>query len=579
MATASPPGLQHPYTAIRRRGMATTGSPTHHAWNLGDVLDGVDSVIAPGAPALIHADRVLSWSDLARRSNNLARALIARGAKPDDKIALYTRNCTEYLETLVAAMKARLVHVNVNFRYVDDELAYILENSDARFVVFGPEFEERVERLRARCTGVRGWIRIAARNERDASAPAWADSFDALANSGDGGALGIERSPDDLLFIYTGGTTGMPKGVMWRSADLWGALGAGSNAPCNRGKRPATLDEHLANVRDHGPGPRQLVACPLMHGTGLLTAITCITGGGCIVTTPAPSFDAAEMFDAVDRHRVASIVIVGDAFARPMLAALAANPGRWKLSSLRVVMSSGVMWSREVKQGLLEHIPNVVMADMFGSSEAVGFGTSVTSAKGGEKTARFKIGESCRVFTEDHREVVPGSGERGFIARTGPIPLGYYKDAEKTARTFPVIDGVRYSIPGDWCTVEADGTLTLLGRGSVCINTAGEKVFPEEVEEALKTHPNVADALVVGLPDEKWGQVVTAVVEPAAGATIDEPALRDHIRAHLAGYKTPKRIFAVETMFRAPNGKADYKAATAYAAERSDTAPAKRRRD
>jgi acyl-CoA synthetase (AMP-forming)/AMP-acid ligase II len=540
-------------------------------WNFGDILEAVDRVNSPDAPALIHADgdsaKVLLWSDLARRSNNLAAALVARGASPDDKIAIYTRNCTEYLQTLVAAFKARLVHVNVNFRYLDDELAYIIENSDARFVVFGSEFDDRVERLAERCPEVRSWIRIA--GDADA-APAFSEPFDELAESGDGSPLGLERSSDDLLFIYTGGTTGMPKGVMWRAEDLWGALGHGINSPSNRGKRPSDVNEHAANLSAHleagGVSPKQLVACPLMHGTGLLTAITCLSSGGCVVTHAGASFDPVEMFETVDGHEVASVVIVGDAFARPMLKTLNENPGRWSLSSLRVIMSSGVMWSREVKQGLLEHVPNAMLADMFGSSEAVGFGTSITSKQGGNRTARFMIGDLCKVFTEDHREVEPGSGERGFVARTGPIPLGYYKDPEKTARTFPVIDGVRYSIPGDWCTVEADGTLTLLGRGSVCINTAGEKVYPEEVEEALKTHAAVEDALVVGLPDEKWGQAVTAIVEPAAGSEFDEDVLRAHVKTQLAAYKTPKRIVAVDTMFRAPNGKADYKSAAAHAA-------------
>jgi fatty-acyl-CoA synthase len=225
------------------------------------------------------------------------------------------------------------------------------------------------------------------------------------------------------------------------------------------------------------------------------------------------------------------------------------------------------MWSREVKQGLLQHNPGMMLVDTFGSSEAVGFGTSVTTAAGETRTARFQIGDKCKVFTEDHREVAPGSGEKGFIARCGPIPMGYYKDEEKSAKTFPTIGGVRYSIPGDWCTVEADGTLTLLGRGSVCINTAGEKVYPEEVEEALKTHPDVEDALVVGLPDDKWGQSVTGVVQLRPGASLHEDALRQHVRGSLAGYKTPKRVVAVERMFRAPNGKADYKGATAYASE------------
>jgi acyl-CoA synthetase (AMP-forming)/AMP-acid ligase II len=289
----------------------------------------------------------------------------------------------------------------------------------------------------------------------------------------------------------------MPKGVMWRAEDLWGALGAGRNAPANRGKAPASLDEHVRNVVAAGPIMRQVVACPLMHGTGMLTAINTIASGGCIITLTSPSFDAEELWTAVSENRANSAVIVGDAFARPMVKALDQNPGRWDPSSLKVVLSSGVMWSRDVKQALLARLPKLRLADMFGSSEAIGFGSNVTSTEGGTRTARFAIGEDCKVFDEDHREVSPGSGQRGFIARRGPIPLGYYKDPEKTASTFPTIDGVRYSIPGDWCTVEHDGTLTLLGRGSACINTAGEKVYPEAVEDALKLHAAVEDALVV----------------------------------------------------------------------------------
>jgi fatty-acyl-CoA synthase len=231
------------------------------------------------------------------------------------------------------------------------------------------------------------------------------------------------------------------------------------------------------------------------------------------------------------------------------------------------------MWSREIKRALLEHQPNLLLADLFGSSEAIGFGRSVTSAKGESDTARFTIGESCKVFTEDRREVEPGSGEAGFIARTGPIPLGYYKDPEKSESTFPTINGVRYSIPGDWCTVAADGEITLLGRGSACINTAGEKVYPEEVEEVLKTHPGIADALVFGLDDAKWGQAVTGVVSLREGASFEEDALRNHVRERLAGYKTPKRLLRVDTMFRAANGKADYKSASAHARAALGIAP------
>ncbi len=302
-----------------------------------------------------------------------------------------------------------------------------------------------------------------------------------------------------------------------------------------------------------------------MHGTGLLTSMAGMINGALVVTLTNPHFDAHEMWAAVDRHKVASIAIVGDAFAKPMLRALDEAPGRYDLSSVVNIISSGVMWSVEVKRGLLKHMPNAAMTDSFGSSEAVGFGSSIMTKDAEIQTARFQIGERCRVFDADGEPVEPGSGKPGIIAMPPPIPLGYYKDAKKTAETFRVFQGVRYSTPGDWCVVEADGSLTLLGRGSVSINTGGEKVYPEEVEEALKTHDSVEDALVVGVPDAQWGQAVTAVVKLAPGYALDEAGLRAHVKDRLAPYKAPKRIVTGDVALRAPNGKADYKAAGAFA--------------
>ena len=528
-------------------------------WNFGDILDALDASFPGQAPALIHGDRTVTWAELGRRSNNLAAQLRARGAEPGDKVAFYLRNRPEYTEGLAACFKARLVHVNVNYRYLDEELRYILDNSDAKVVLFDSEFAERVRQLRPRLPRVAAWIQVG-------GGTPLGEDYEALAERGDGRPLGLERSGQDLLFLYTGGTTGMPKGVMWAANDLWHALGAGINSPANGGVAPATLEQHVQNAVKAGPITRQIPCCPLMHGTGLFTAIGTMISGGCVVTLEGSKFDSEELFDAVQRHRANSLVIVGDAFAKPMLNALEANPGRWDLSSVKLVVSSGVMWSTEVKKGLLKHNPGMILTDSFGSSEAVGFGSSIMTAAGEVKTAKFTIGDRCKVFSEDHREVVPGSGEKGYVARSGPIPVGYYKDPEKTARTFPTINGVRYSIPGDWCIVEADGTLTLLGRGSACINSAGEKIYPEEVEEALKTHPDVEDALVVGVPDDRWGNAVVGVVQLRGGAVADEEKLRSHVKERLAGYKVPKRVFAVAAMFRAPNGKADYKSAQQHAA-------------
>lgn len=529
-------------------------------WNFGDIFDAVAKVVPADAPALIHGDRVTNWRDFHARTNALARGLVAAGHKADDKLAILIRNRPEYMEATIASFKGRFVHVNVNYRYKADELLYIFDNSDAHIVVYGSEFAPVVADVHSRLPGVKTWLQV---KMDDTPLPAFAQDYERFIAAQATGDLAIQRSPDDLFFLYTGGTTGMPKGVMWRANDLRRA----QMNPALMPKMPANMAEHVEIVRETG-GNRFIPACPQMHGTGLLTSFNTLLGGGCVITLEAPSFDAVELWETTARHKATQIAIVGDAFAKPMLRALDENPGRWDLSSLVMIVSSGVMWSQEVKHGTLQHIPQVALLDSFGSSEAVGFGLSVTTKEGETATAKFALGQDVAVFTADHRPLAAGSREPGLIARGGDIPVGYWKDPEKTAKTFPTIGGRRWSIPGDYCLLHEDGSITLLGRGSVCINTAGEKVYPEEVEEILKQHDAVEDALVVGVPDEKWGNAVTGIVEIAPGARFDEEVLRKHVRAALAGYKTPKRIVAIERMFRAPNGKADYKAATDYAKNR-----------
>jgi fatty-acyl-CoA synthase len=527
------------------------------AWNFGDILDAIAPVLDPASPAFIHGSRVISWGETNARSNNLARAMLARGAQTGDKVAFYMRNRPEYVETLAACFKGRLTHVNVNYRYTADEVFYIFDNSDATVIVYGSEFQGVIAELKDRLTKVKLFVEITEGEPAD-----FAVSYDTLANEGDGSPLGIARSPDDMLFIYTGGTTGMPKGVMWTHDDLREIT---LQAARKLGPVPETLEALVEAVRLVGPGPRLLPAPPLMHGTGLLTAMGAHLAGGCVITLEHASFDAVEMLEAIDKHHPQGLVVVGDAFGRPLLNALDAEPDRYDAAGVLSIVSSGVMWSVEVKRGLLRYMPNAVLQDGFSSSEAIGMGASVMTAAGEVQTAKFMIGDRCKVIDENDEPVAPGSGVPGLVALGPPNPVGYYKDEEKTARTFRMIDGQRHSIPGDWCLVEPDGTLTLLGRGSACINTAGEKVFPEEVEEALKTHPAIEDALVVGVPDETWGQAVTAVVQLGAGEGLDEEELRRHVRLHLAGYKTPKRVLVTDVALRAPNGKADYKAVTAFA--------------
>jgi fatty-acyl-CoA synthase len=372
------------------------------------------------------------------------------------------------------------------------------------------------------------------------------------------------RSPDDLYMLYTGGTTGMPKGVMWRQDDLFGLLNGGSPNPL---PKDGTLEDVRIAMRAQGAGAVSCPACPLMHGTGALTSFGGLIGGGSIALLESPSFRAEELFDLVVREKANVLVIVGDVFAKPMLRALDAEPDRWDISSVQFVYSSGVMWSEPVKQGLLAHHPGMVLIDALGSSEAVGMGTSMSAGADAAGTASFSLGPNAVVISESGGLVQPGSGEVGRVGVRGRVPVGYYKDPEKTAATFPVIDGIRYSIPGDYATIDADGTIKLLGRGSVVINTGGEKVFPEEVEEALKTHPTVRDAVAVGVPDDRFGEAVTGLVELEPGAVLEEQDVIDHVKRSLAGYKAPKRVLTVPTIGRAANGKVDYKGLKSHAVE------------
>jgi fatty-acyl-CoA synthase len=531
-------------------------------WNLADLFELVADT-APDRIALAHGvdGPTRTWREFDRRANALALHL-ARTHQPSDKLALYAYNRPEFVEALSGALKARMVPVNVNYRYREEELVYLLDNSDSTAVVYETDFADRVAKVRDRLPKVKEWIEI---SDAAPVANAFAVSWDEIVGEGTDQRLDIRREPTDLLFMYTGGTTGMPKGVMWEHKALYASLGGGGNAVLGE---PASesVAQQRERVSQEARGQRLLPACPLMHGTGLFTAINALGGGGAIVTIKSKSLDAEELWSTIEARRANACAIVGDAFAKPMLKALQENRGRWDLSKFLLLVSSGVMWSPQTKQAILEEIPHALLYDSFGSSEAVGFGAELTTkASTTSLGGKFRIGANCKVFTPDGKEVEPGSGEKGYIARSGPIPLGYYKDEKKSAETFKTYQDRRWSIPGDWCTVNADGTIVLHGRGSVCINTAGEKVYPEEVEESLKAHPAVADALVVGVPDEKWGESVTAVVrlEPGARATEDE--LRSHVREQLAGYKTPKRVVFTEQTLRAPNGKADYKSAKAAA--------------
>ena len=526
-------------------------------WNFGDVFETVAGVI-PDQPAQIHGDLVRTWGDFDRRADALAADLIDAGLGHQSKVGCYLYNGTEYFEVTQAAFKGAFVPFNTNYRYGPDEVTYLFDNADAEAIVFHTSFAELLDGIRDRLPRVRRWYAV----DDGAGIPSWAVSYEEVVGAGAERVMPPwGRSGDDILMLYTGGTTGMPKGVMWRQDDLVTALGRGGNALV--GIPPAEdLDELAARVAG---GVNLLVACPMMHGTGMFTAFGTMMLGGAVVALPSRRFDPAELWRVVDERSVHLMAIVGDAFARPMLAELEADRERYDLSSVLAIISSGVMWSKEVKDGLIRHIPQVVLSDNFSSSEALGMGTSVSRAGATESTARFKVGPRCKVFTDDAREVEPGSGEAGMVAVGGPQPIGYYKDPAKTEATFRTVDGVRYSIPGDWATVNDDGTLNLLGRGSVCINTGGEKVFPEEVEEVLKRHDAVRDAVCVAVPDPRFGEAICAVVEPAGETVPELDELSTHVRSALAAYKAPRYLVVVDTIGRAANGKVDYKGLTARA--------------
>ena len=523
-------------------------------WSFARVWDGIARTV-PERPAVVCGPVTRTFGEMRDRAGRLASVLWAHGVRPDAKVAIDLLNRPEYLETFWAALAIGAVPVNVNYRYGAEEIRYLLDDADAAAVVTEPGLAAPVHQAAATVTTPAG---------DPVPVLEIGPDFEAALAAADPRGPWAEREPsgDDLIFLYTGGTTGMPKGVMWRNDDLYVAL-------WQMGRPGTEPPDPVASVAAGKRTGTCLPACPLMHGTGLFIALSTLAGGGTVVLVDRSGLDAALLWEEVERNAVQVLTIVGDVFARPLLAALDAAPDRWDLSSLRAITSSGVTWSPEVKRGLLAHLPDVTLLDSLGASEGL---MSRAAARAGDaeiKPARFAVSERVKVLTEDGRPVAPGSDEVGMVAVGGRIPLGYYKDPQKSAQTFRVVDGTRYSVPGDYATVDADGTIRLLGRGSATVNTGGEKVYPEEVELTLRQHPAVFDCVVVGVPDERFGERVVAVVQVVDGGRADEAELRACCRARgLAGYKIPARIVIVDSLRRAPNGKADYKLLRELACER-----------
>ena len=520
----------------------------------------------PEHTAVVHGDCRFTWEEYDTRAARIAAAFDAAGLVPDSKIGLYLYNCNEYLEAHYAAFKMRGVPINVNYRYVDEELRYLLDNADAEALVFHSSLGDRVERVRGRLPKLKLLIEV---DDGSIGRVPVANKYEAVL-AGHQPMPRIRRDESDIYMLYTGGTTGMPKGVMYDIGGLARSFAALA-FPLFGVAPPSDAAEIAPMIRDLVEAGGQLISlscAPLMHGTGVwLGAMIPQLGGAEVVTLESRSLDADEVLRTVQREGVTTMIIVGDAFSKPIIAALdkAVAAGRpYDLSKLTMIVSSGVMWTAEVKEQLLDRIEHVILLDAIGSSEG-SMGSSISMKGVPPSTAKFTRNPTTKVFTEDDREVVAGSEETGMVAAGGMVPLGYFKDDAKSALTFRTIDGVRYSFPGDMAMVADDGSLILLGRGSQVINSGGEKIFPEEVEEAVKRVDGIVDCLVVGLDDDRFGQIVTAVASIADGSVVTEAAVIAGVKRDLAAFKAPKRVVFVGQVPRSPNGKADYRTAKQFA--------------
>ena len=510
-----------------------------HSWNLGDLFESVVDVV-PDREAVVTETVRLSYADLDQRANRVAHALASRGVMPGDHVGLLLRNGHEYLEAMLGAFKLRAVPINLNTRYTTDELAYLLSRATPAALITELDLVDRAHAA------------IADLGLSIATITQGTEYELALAEAPDHRPI-VARSGDDRYLLYTGGTTGLPKGVMWRHEDLlFAALGGG-----NSGGEPV---EHPSEVATNALTCRIrcLPASPFTHGTAQWMALSTLLGGGTVVVDTSIRFDAAHLWSLAEAEGATLLAIVGDAFARPLSDALLAEPDRWQLDELLVVLSGGAVLSPGVRRELLDQLPWAVVVDGYGTSETGGQGQMpLWAGQEAGTLPRFHVDEFTAVLDDAGRPAPPGSGLVGRLARRGRMPLGYHGDPEGTAETFTKLQGERWAVPGDLARVESDGSVTLLGRGSSSINTGGEKVFPEEVEIVLKGHPQVFDAVVVGIPDDRFGERVAAVVQCRSGQVLDRGDLDRYCREHLASFKLPRHVVLVDELRRRPSGKPD----------------------
>ena len=538
-------------------------------FNLAAVQEAVAAAL-PEREAIVFRQRRFTYADLTERSRRLANLFIRHGlgcyAERDDledwqsgqdHVGLYLYNGNEYLEGMLGAFKARAAPFNVNYRYVEEELVYLLNNARARALIFHSSLASHVERVRGKVPTLKLLIQV--QDDDRALLPDALDFERALA-AASAERPALEWSPDDLYLLYTGGTTGMPKGVLWRHADILIASLSGRRAD---GQVLQTLDSYIARAK--ASHRRHLPAPPFMHGAGHWIAFQALnTGATVVIQNEVRRFDAADTLDVVEREGVNNLMLVGDAFARPLVDELARK--QRDLSSLKHILTGGAIMTAKLKRELLDALPGVSIIDSAGSSETGGQGSQISDARSGVSTGRFKLSANNAVLSEDlSHPLAPGHEGLGWWARTGNIPLGYLDDEKKTKATFPTIAGVRYSVPGDKARLLEDNTLELHGRESVTINSGGEKIFAEEVEQALKHHPAVFDAVVAGRPSERWGSEVVAIVRLREGMAADAATLLEECAKHIARYKHPKAFLFTEAIVRSPSGKADYRWAKAQA--------------
>jgi acyl-CoA synthetase (AMP-forming)/AMP-acid ligase II len=536
-------------------------------YNLADLFESVVDAV-PDREALVYidhpgtgAERRLTYAELDAAANRIGHHLLDSGIRPGEHLGLHLYNGVEYLQTVLGCLKARIVPVNVNYRYVEEELVYLYRDADLVALVFEAEFTGRVAAALPQVAGLRQLVRVGPVAPGAAAAPVVPAVAFADAEAAGSPERGFPaRSGDDQFIIYTGGTTGMPKGVMWRQEDLFFS-GLGGGAPTGE---PVQKPEELAErVAAGGDGITFFPTAPLMHGTSTLTAFIGFNFGQRVVIHR--KFAPEEVLRTIEKEKVTSVSLVGDAMLRPLVDALSGPLKDTDCSSMFSVSSSGAIMSDTVRRQFQELVPNVMLLNNFGSSES-GFNGTATEDSGPERGFRIRVNSRTQVVDPATHEPV-AVGEVGRVAQCGHVPLGYYNDPGKTAETFFEKDGERWVLLGDMATVDTEGVVTVLGRGSQCINTGGEKVYPEEVEQALKSHPDVYDALVAGVPDAKWGHHVAAVVQLRAGAV--PPSLEDiqtHCRSHLAGYKIPRQLVITDSVRRSPSGKADYRWAREVAA-------------